>query len=104
MNAGEVLLELAFEGRVIHWRGPPPYLFVQLPSHAAADVHRAAQTASYGWGCVPVEASVSDHAFTTALFPKDGGYLLPVMIAVRKATGVSLDDEAAVTVTVRAPR
>lgn len=87
---------------MIHWRGPPPYLFVPLPGGEIAAVREASRRASYGWGCIPVEATIAGADFTTALFPRDGGYLLPVKAAVRKRTAVSLDDVVAATVTIRA--
>jgi hypothetical protein len=50
---------------------------------------------------VPVEARIGDAVFTTSLFPKDGGYLLPVKSAVRKAQGISAGDAVTVEMTVR---
>ena len=34
---------------------------------------------------------ISDTEFTTALFPKEGRYLLPLKDAVRRSAGVELD-------------
>jgi hypothetical protein len=53
---------------------------------------------------VPVEARIGDAAFATSLFPKDGGYLLPIKAAVRRQTGVTAGDAVAVTMTIRPPR
>ena len=64
------------------------------------EVHWAARTASYGWGCVPVTAEVAGVPFTTSLIPRDGGYLLPLKVAVRKRAGIALGDEVAVTMTI----
>lgn len=36
------------------------------------------------WGQVPVVVRIDDVEFTTALFPKDGRYLLPLKDAVRR--------------------
>jgi hypothetical protein len=99
--SGEVLLEIAFAGPVIHWRGPAPFFFVGIPGHHTDDVRDAARRASYGWGCVPVEAEANGVAFTTSLFPKDGGYLLPLKAAVRKQAAISLGDRIAVGMIVR---
>lgn len=38
--------------------------------------------------------------FTTSLIPRDGGYLLPLKLAVRKAAGVALGDRLAVAMTI----
>ncbi|MFE7854932.1 DUF1905 domain-containing protein [Streptomyces sp. NPDC057403] len=94
-------MELAFTGRVVEWRGPAPYYFVALPDEESADVREVAASATYGWGVVPVEARVGEVAFTTSLFPRDGGYLLPLKNAVRVPQGVAAGDEVTVRMTVR---
>jgi hypothetical protein len=91
---------ITFTGNVIVWRGPAPYLFVPLPAGVVDAVRMAAREASYGWGVVPVAAQVGDVAFTTSLFPKDGGYLLPLKVAVRKAAGIAEGDRISVRLAV----
>jgi hypothetical protein len=56
---------------------------------------------TYGWGVIPVEAQVGGADFTTSLFPKDGGYLLPLKDAVRRPAGITVGDEISVELTVR---
>lgn len=94
-------VELRFTGRIIEWRGPAPYFFVPVPDEEAADIREVAAMATYGWGVIPVEARLGDHAFTTSLFPKDGGYLLPLKDAVRRPRGLSAGDRVDVAMTVR---
>ncbi|MGW6904171.1 MULTISPECIES: DUF1905 domain-containing protein [unclassified Streptomyces] len=94
-------MELAFSGQVIEWRGPAPYYFVRVPDEESADIQQVASMATYGWGVIPVEARVGEVAFETSLFPKDGGYLLPLKNAVRKPQGLGSGDEVAVEMTVR---
>jgi hypothetical protein len=89
---GEPLAHIAFEAEIVHWRGPAPYLFVPVPSEHVAEVRSAARLASYGWGCVPVAARIGMTDFTSALFPRDGTYLLPVKVAVQRAEAVGLGD------------
>lgn len=91
------LIDIGFDGAAIEWRGPAPHVFVPIPDEQVGDVRWAAREASYGWGCVPVEAEIRGERFTTSLFPRDGGYLLPLKVAVRAATGIVVGD----TVTVR---
>lgn len=93
-------MELKFVGRVIEWRGPAPYFYVPLPDEESADVREVASMATYGWGVIPVAARIGDVDFTTSLFPKDGGYLLPLKDAVRKPQGIDAGDEVAVELTV----
>ncbi|MER5939284.1 DUF1905 domain-containing protein [Streptomyces sp. NPDC001928] len=94
-------MELAFTGSVIEWRGPAPYYFVPVPDQECADIREVAAMATYGWGVIPVEATVGEVAFATSLFPKDGGYLLPLKNAVRGPQGLGSGDEVTVSMTVR---
>ncbi|WP_369187821.1 DUF1905 domain-containing protein [Streptomyces sp. R08] len=93
-------MRLVFTGRVIEWRGPSPYYFVPVPDEESADIREVAALASYGWGVIPVEARIGDVVFTTSLFPKDGGYLLPLKNAVRKPQGLVADDKVTVEMTI----
>ncbi len=97
------MLHLTFEARIIHWRGPAPFFFAAIPAQHVEAVREAARLASYGWGVVPVTAMVQGVSFTTSLFPKDDGYLLPIKAAVRKAAGVTESDLVRLEMTV-APR
>ncbi|KUO20216.1 DUF1905 domain-containing protein [Streptomyces dysideae] len=97
-------MELAFTGRVIEWRGPSPYYFVPVPDEESADIREVAAMATYGWGVIPVEARIGEVAFRTSLFPKDGGYLLPLKDAVRRPQGLSAGDDVTVEMTVHLQR
>lgn len=63
------------------------------------ELRYAARQASYGWGVVPVEAAIQGAASATSLFPRDGGYLLPLKVAVQTAAGVGLGDRVQVRIT-----
>lgn len=92
-------MDVEFEGPVIEWRGPAPFYFVAIPQDASDDIKYAAKGVEY-WGQVPVVVLIGDTEFTTALFPKDGRYLLPLRAAVRKAAGIGLHHVLRVAVTV----
>jgi len=83
-------VELTFTNRVIEWRGPAPYYYLPLPDEAAEDVHDVRQMATYGWGVIPVAARIGDVDFTTSLFPKDGGYVVPLRDAIRRAEQIEV--------------
>lgn len=89
-------MEFEFSGEIISWRGPAPYLFVPLPADVAADLREVASALTYGWGVIPVAARIGDTDWTTSLFPKDGGYLLGVKVAVQRAEGVGEGDRVQV--------
>jgi hypothetical protein len=98
----EELARLAFTTTIIEWRGPAPFLFAPVPEAFVGEVRFAAHEASYGWGVVPVTASIGATTFTTSLFPRNGGYLLPVKIAVQRAAAVGIGDVVAVSLVIRA--
>ena len=92
--------EMIFEAEVIEWRGPPPYLFARIPDAHVADIRYAALSESYGWGVVPVVATIGKTTFATSLFPRDGSYLLPVKVAVQRAEAIGIGDTVAVAMRV----
>jgi hypothetical protein len=94
-------VRLEFVSRVIEWRGPSPYFFVPVPEQESEDIREIAAMATYGWGVIPVAAEIDGTAFETSLFPKDGGYLLPLKDAVRRPLDLTTDDEVTVNMTVR---
>lgn len=82
-------MEFEFSAAVIEWRGPAPFFYADIPVDDSDDVKEAAKGLEY-WGQVPVVVRLGDTTFTTALFPKDGRYLLPLRADVRRAEGIEL--------------
>ncbi|UMG91414.1 DUF1905 domain-containing protein [Nocardioides sp. TF02-7] len=82
-------MEFQFAAPVIEWRGPAPFYYADIPVDDSDDVKDAAKGLEY-WGQVPVVVRIGETEFTTALFPKDGRYLLPLRDAVRRAEGIEL--------------
>ena len=97
---GPVRFDVRFIGRVVYWRGPSPFHFVPLPAAEAAALREIAPLVTYGWGVIPVRARIGRTDFRTSLFPKDGGYLVPMRDAVRKAEGLAVGDAATVELTI----
>ena len=77
-------MEWTFTGEVIEWRGPAPYLFVAMTPEDSEDLKEEARGLIY-WGQVPVRVTIGDSEFTTALFPRDGRYLVPIKVAIQRA-------------------
>ena len=95
---------IRFKTRIIEWRGPAPFVYAPVPAAQAEALRHAAKAVSYGWGCVPVTAEVGGVRFATSLFPKDGTYLLPLKIAVRRKANITVGDTVAVAMTLGAAR
>ena len=92
-------MELEFSGEIWYWRGPSPFHFVTVPEGESQDIESVAADVTYGWGCIPVTARVGKTKFTTSLFPKDGGYVVPIKAAVRKSEKLELGDNVEVRLT-----
>ena len=90
--SGETTLRFQFEAEVIHWRGPSPYFFAPIPEQYGEEIKKVAKFATYGWGVIPVEATINGVTFGTSLFPKDGSYLLPLKDAVRRKCNLTAGD------------
>ena len=89
-------MNLEFSGDIWFWRGPAPHHFVTVPNAESADLQEMSAEVTYGWGMIPVTAQVGRTQWTTSLFPKDGGYIVPLKDAVRKAEALEDGDEVTV--------
>ncbi len=85
-------MEWEFVGEVWYWRGPAPWYFVSLPDDVCLEIQDEAASVSYGWGMIPVAVRIGSSEWTTSLWPKDGGYIVPVKAAVRAAEGIGEGD------------
>lgn len=97
MESTVVGMEMEFDGEIFEWRGPAPFYYVALPAEQAEDLAEVAADLTYGWGVIPVEVRIGDTVWETSLFPKDGGYLVPIKVAVRRAEGLENGDHVHLT-------
>ena len=89
-------MEIRFSGELWYWRGPAPWFFATVPDAQCQDLQALSGLVSYGWGMIPVTATIGTSTWKTSLFPKDGRYVLPVKAQVRKKE--QLDEGHTVTV------
>ena len=87
-------MDLDFAGEIIYWRGPAPFHFVEVPEEQSAAIEAVSSLVTYGWGVIPVDATIGATEFHTALFPRGEFYLVPIKVAVRKAESLELGDIA----------
>lgn len=78
-------MTLEFRGEIWFWRGPAPWYFVSVAENQAAELREIVSRVTYGWGMIPVLVRIEKTEYTTALWPKDGGYIVPIKASVRKA-------------------
>jgi hypothetical protein len=69
--------------------------FITVPEHISATIKKLFSTHAKAWGSIAVEATVGKTSWSTSLFPdkKRKAYVLPLKSAVRKAEGITKDDE-----------
>jgi len=82
------------------WRGPSPFHFVTVPPAQSELIADLSASVTYGWGMIPCEVILGDTRWTTSLWPKDGGYIVPLKADVRRAEGVEVGDDVDLVVTV----
>ena len=93
-------MDLTVEGPIFFWRGPAPWHFVAVTGELAAQLEHASPAVTYGWGMIPVTARIGRTTWTTSLWPKDGGYLVPIKTAVRAKEKLDVDDVVTVALVV----
>ncbi|HZU50756.1 MAG TPA: DUF1905 domain-containing protein [Sphingomicrobium sp.] len=72
--------------------------FVTVPPEHAGEIKAHALMVKRGFGSVKVEVRVDDVTWRTSIFPsKDGGYFLPIKIAVVRSTGKRESDLLEIT-------
>jgi predicted nucleic acid-binding protein len=85
-------VEWEFEAEVFQWRGPAPYFFLSTPAHVDDFLHAHLGELTYGWGGIPAQVRIGDTEVTTSLMPKDGVYLVPLKVALRRSEGIDDGD------------
>jgi hypothetical protein len=64
-------------------------MFAKVPDKQAEQIKEISKMLTYGWGVIPCTVTIGKTSATTSLFPKDGGYLVPIKVALSKPEGVS---------------
>jgi len=85
-------MEIEFTGEIIYWRGPAPFFFVAVPENESQAIKAVSKLITYGWGVLPVHVRIGETELKTALFPKDGRYLVPIKASVREAENLEAGD------------
>lgn len=85
-------MDFNFTAELWEWRGPAPFYFLSLPIALADEIKTAASVLSYGWGMIPVVATIQGREFKTSMFSKNGTYVLPIKNEVRLPLKLAVDD------------
>jgi hypothetical protein len=92
---------IKFKGKIFHWRGPAPYLFVTVPAKQSLEIKAISGLVTYGWGVIPVHVRIGKTEWKTSLFPKDGSYLVPIRMSVQKAEKLKEGDNVTIQLEIR---
>lgn len=93
-------MELEIAGDIWHWKGPAPHHFVTVPEEDCGALEALSPAVSYGWGMIPVAVRLGGTTWTTSLFPKDGGYIVPLKADVRRREALEVGDVVTLRLTV----
>ncbi|MGJ6966253.1 DUF1905 domain-containing protein [Streptosporangium sp. G11] len=93
-------MNLEFGGEMWFWKGPAPWHFITVPEEECGELEATSRLVTYGWGMIPVTATIGGTGWKTSLFPKDGRYIVPVKAWVRKAEGLEVGDMVTVRLAV----
>jgi hypothetical protein len=94
-------MNIEFDGEIWYWRGPAPWYFVTVPPKQADDLKAMSRFVTYGWGMIPATVRIGSTEWYTALWPKDGSYIVPIKARVRGAEHLEEGDTVNVRLEVR---
>ncbi|KQQ65256.1 DUF1905 domain-containing protein [Microbacterium sp. Leaf320] len=95
-------MQLRFSGAIWFWRGPAPFHFVTVPPTESEMIGDVASVVTYGWGMIPATVTIGSTTVTTALWPKDGGYIVPIKKVLQDRESVTIDDVVDLTLDIDA--
>ena len=94
-------MQIEFSGTIWVWRGPPPWYFVTVPAKQSRDLKDIQGVVTYGWGMIPARVVIGQTEWKTALWPKDGRYIVPIKARVREAEGLDEGDSVTLRLLIR---
>ena len=89
-------MNLEFNGIIWYWRGPAPYYFVTVPDQQSHNLKAISGFVTYGWGMIPARVQIGKTQWKTSLFPKNGGYVVPIKDSVREKEALEAGDEVTI--------
>ena len=89
-------MQVEFDGVVWFWKGPAPWYFVTVPEKECDEIKSISGVVTYGWGMIPATVRIGKTAWKTALWPKDGSYIVPLKTTVRKDESIEEGDRVTV--------
>lgn len=92
-------MTIKIKGKIIYWRGPSQFYYVEVPEKESEIIKGVSKIITFGWSMIPADIIVGETTLKkTALFPKNGKYLVPLRADLRKAEKLELGDEVSVEI------
>lgn len=89
-------MNFEFSGEIWYWRGPSPFHFVTDPDEQCQDIKAISGFVTYGSGMIPAKVQIGNTEWKTALWLKNGRYIVPIKGACRNAEQLELGDTVTV--------
>ena len=89
---------IEFESEIWYWRGPSPFHFMTVPAEQCAGLKAISGLVTYGWGMIPATVQIGETRWKTSLFPKDGGYIVPIKALAQKAEDLNVGDSVMIRI------
>ena len=70
-------MNLEFNDKIGHWRGPAPWFFVTVPADQSRELMEISSLVTYGWGVIPVRVRIGHTEWQTSLSPKTAATWCP---------------------------
>lgn len=90
-----------FTAELFQWRGPAPHYFAAIPDDLRDELKEASKLVTYGWGMIPVTVGIGGAEYDTSLFPKSGGYLVPIRAEVRQSEALEEGQDVSIRLSIR---
>ena len=94
-------MNFEFSGEIWFWKGPAPWYFVTVPEPLCIELKAISNSVTYGWGMIPANVQIGKTKWYTALWPKDGLYIVPIKASIRKAEKLEEGDTVTIQLDVR---
>ena len=94
------MISIKFRGPIWYWRGPAPWYFVTVPEPECRELKAISGSVTYGWGMIPATVRIGKTEWATALWPKDGRYIVPIKARIRVAEHLLEGDEVVIQLVV----
>ena len=94
-------LDIEYDGELYEWRGPAPFHFIAVPEGPSEAIRAISAEVTYGWGMIPVRVSIGRTTWETALFAKDGRYVVPIKDVVRAKEHLTDGDVVTIRLVIR---